>query len=518
MLRKSSVLRVMYATGRTGPVASAVLLSALMAGCSADVGRFDLSSGVGSRDRTSTASLPTPSEPLRRNAGIPVDNDTYANASDQRGYDRTPAGGTFDRGATPPRDQPIRMAGLPEPAFREPVGRPAPAQPRVAAAPVAAGRQIPAAASQPAAPRAAAGPGETIEVQPGDTLYGLSKRYRISISELMSLNSLATPAIKPGQKLTLPAGKRPLATRPVAQNAVAQPTDAPAATPAAATPAAAAPARLARPAPIAAAPVAPVAAPTDWSGSYTVASGDSLFAIARKHKVKAGDLQAANGITDPTKVRPGTVLKVPGDGTTPAPAAAAPIVAAPVAPPRAQNVAQAAGKSPTIINASPVAASPVPETKVAALGNQSANDASPAKAEPALPDTPKTSSATKFRWPVKGKVIASFGPRADNTHNDGINISVPQGTEVLAAENGVVAYAGSELKGYGNLILVRHDGNWVSAYAHNDQILVKRGDKVKRGQSLAKAGTTGTVDQPQVHFELRQGSKPVDPLPHMEKN
>ena len=94
---------------------------------------------------------------------------------------------------------------------------------------------------------------------------------------------------------------------------------------------------------------------------------------------------------------------------------------------------------------------------------------------------------------------------------------MPQGTDVHAAESGRVAYAGNELKGYGNLVLIRHDNGWVSAYAHADQILVKRDDVVKRGQVIAKAGKTGTVDQPQLHFELRQGAKPVDPLPHMEK-
>ena len=105
----------------------------------------------------------------------------------------------------------------------------------------------------------------------------------------------------------------------------------------------------------------------------------------------------------------------------------------------------------------------------------------------------------------------------DGTHNDGINIAVPQGTDVHAAESGRVAYAGNELKGYGNLVLIRHDNGWVSAYAHADQILVKRDDVVRRGQVIAKAGKTGTVDQPQLHFELRHGAKPVDPLPHMEK-
>jgi murein DD-endopeptidase MepM/ murein hydrolase activator NlpD len=118
---------------------------------------------------------------------------------------------------------------------------------------------------------------------------------------------------------------------------------------------------------------------------------------------------------------------------------------------------------------------------------------------------------------VKGRVISEFGTKPDGGHNDGIDVAVPQGTSVKAAENGVVAYAGNELKGYGNLVLIRHDNGWVSAYAHADQVLVKRDDVVRRGQVIAKAGKTGTVDQPQLHFELRQGAKPVDPLPHMEK-
>jgi murein DD-endopeptidase MepM/ murein hydrolase activator NlpD len=128
-----------------------------------------------------------------------------------------------------------------------------------------------------------------------------------------------------------------------------------------------------------------------------------------------------------------------------------------------------------------------------------------------------TGGETRLRWPVNGRVIAAFGPRADGTHNDGLNLAVPLGTEVHAAEAGLVAYAGSELKGYGNLVLLRHDNGWVTAYAHNDEVLVKAGDKVKRGQVLARAGKTGQVDQPQLHFELRHGSKPVDPTPFLER-
>jgi murein DD-endopeptidase MepM/ murein hydrolase activator NlpD len=116
---------------------------------------------------------------------------------------------------------------------------------------------------------------------------------------------------------------------------------------------------------------------------------------------------------------------------------------------------------------------------------------------------------------VRGKVIAGFGRRPDGTHNDGVNVAVPKGTEIYAAEAGKVAYAGNELKGYGNLVLIRHANGWVTAYAHADQLLVRPNDEVRRGQVIARAGRTGAVDQPQLHFELRQGSRPVDPMPHL---
>ena len=142
----------------------------------------------------------------------------------------------------------------------------------------------------------------------------------------------------------------------------------------------------------------------------------------------------------------------------------------------------------------------------------------PARPQRSLAPLPAPVADGKLRWPVKGRVIAGFGPRNDGTHNDGINISVPLGTDVHAAENGAVAYAGSELKGYGNLILVRHENGLVTAYAHASEILVKRGDRVSRGQVIAKAGKTGAVDQPQLHFEVRRDQTPVDPTSYLEKN
>src|SRR6185503_15132309 len=118
---------------------------------------------------------------------------------------------------------------------------------------------------------------------------------------------------------------------------------------------------------------------------------------------------------------------------------------------------------------------------------------------------------TSFRWPVKGRVIQAFGPKQGGGQNDGINLAVPEGTPIKAAEDGVIAYAGSELKGYGNLVLVRHSNGFVTAYAHASEIMVKRGDAVKRGQVIARSGQTGNVNAPQLHFEIRKGANPVDP-------
>ena len=138
-----------------------------------------------------------------------------------------------------------------------------------------------------------------------------------------------------------------------------------------------------------------------------------------------------------------------------------------------------------------------------------------AEAPEVLPEPPKKGAAGRFLWPARGKIIAGFGKRPDGSHNEGINVAVPQGTDIRAAEAGTVAYAGDELKGYGNLVLIRHANGWVSAYAHADQILVRSNDEVRRGQVIAKAGKTGAVDRPQLYFELHQGSRPVDPVPHL---
>ena len=177
-----------------------------------------------------------------------------------------------------------------------------------------------------------------------------------------------------------------------------------------------------------------------------------------------------------------------------------------------------AAKTPTVALAAvkPAAApkpAPAPtEQQVAML--------SPPAAQVATPDVGAAAKAAdaatpSFRWPARGRVISSAGAMSNGQQNDGINIALPEGTSVHAAEDGVVAYAGSELKGYGNLVLVRHSNGFVTAYAHASEILVKRGDQVRRGQVIAKSGQTGNVSSPQLHFEIRKGSAPVDPTQYL---
>jgi murein DD-endopeptidase MepM/ murein hydrolase activator NlpD len=121
----------------------------------------------------------------------------------------------------------------------------------------------------------------------------------------------------------------------------------------------------------------------------------------------------------------------------------------------------------------------------------------------------------RFSWPVRGRVVSRFGPTNDGLRNDGINISAPRGTAVLAAEEGTVAYAGNELRGFGNLVLIKHADGWMTTYAHLDQISVRRGERIQRGQILGSVGNTGTVTTPQLHFEVRKGTEAVNPQNHL---
>jgi murein DD-endopeptidase MepM/ murein hydrolase activator NlpD len=308
--------------------------------------------------------------------------------------------------------------------------------------------------------------GTTIIVGTSDTLDTLAHRYNVSPAAILQANGYKGPrALSPGQQLIIPH-----------QTAVG------------AAPALAAPASKA----VAAASAAP--------SVYVVNHGDTLLSIARRNHVSMGELAKANSLDPSAKLKLGTKLTVPGVKTA---------AVAPAAQPAAVAAAQ------------PAAALAPPATKMAAATGGPQQSARLAQATTKVEDTSteapiKATEATgalpTFRWPVRGKVITSYGAKTNGKANDGINLAVPEGTPVKAAEDGVVAYSGNELKGYGNLVLVRHANGYVTAYAHASELLVKRGDTIKRGQIIAKSGQSGEVGSPQLHFEIRKGSSPVDPL------
>jgi len=318
-------------------------------------------------------------------------------------------------------------------------------------------------APRPVAAIRSPGPGgTTIIVGTSDTLDTLSRRYNVSPAAILQANGYKGPrTLSPGQQLIIPR-----------QTAVG------------AVPALAAPASK---------PVAVAAAPA----VHVVNPGDTLLSVARRNHVSLSELARANSLEPNAKLRLGMKLTVPG----------------------AKTAAVAPAAQPVSVAAQPVAAV-APATKMAAAGGppQSARLAqATATVEDAAVATPvKATEATgalpTFRWPVRGKVITSYGAKTNGKSNDGINLAVPEGTPVKAAEDGVVAYSGNELKGYGNLVLVRHSNGYVTAYAHASELMVKRGDTIKRGQTIAKSGQSGEVGSPQLHFEIRKGSSPVDPL------
>ena len=261
-----------------------------------------------------------------------------------------------------------------------------------------------------------------------------------------------------------------------------------------------------------------------------VRPGQTLSGIAHEHHVPMQIIAEANHLLPPYRIETGRTLIIPGAGQ---PAAAPPPVSlAALSPATPQAVA-----APARIEAAPLDRAPPapaenpsvgavtpPAPPVSApppAGEPPRPDAKPAAASPAPAATPEPPPATAapapapgggtFLWPVRGRVLAGYGSGSDGTHNDGINIAAPRGTAVEAADGGVVAYAGNELRGYGNLILVKHANGWISAYAHCELMLVRRGDKVARGQVIARVGSTGNVGEPQLHFELRHENRAVDP-------
>src|SRR5216684_636328 len=232
---------------------------------------------------------------------------------------------------------------------------------------------------------------------------------------------------------------------------------------------------------------------------YTVASGDTLGRVAHRYRVSVREIAVANGIAPETPLKVGTRLTIP---VRTAPASAPPGRPQPSAPVVAQTTPITAPRT-----YAPAAAAPGKLASSETAAN--VHLASPVETPPA---EAAPNGAPGFRWPVRGRIINNFGARVNGSPNDGIDLALPEGTQVRAADDGVVAYAGNELKGYGNLVLVRHSNGFVTAYANGSELLVKRNDQVHKGQVILKSGQTGNAATPQLHFEIRKNSAPVDPM------
>jgi len=261
-----------------------------------------------------------------------------------------------------------------------------------------------------------------------------------------------------------------------------------------------------------------VAVPSD-AYVHVIQSGESLYTIARRYDVTTQAIVQANGFSSPDKIFVGQKVIIPGRPDL-LKAKGAVAVASNDAT-QSPMVSPAAGTIPanTAATANPgllqPSAKPMPQP---AAVQQPASAQQPAAQPPAQKPVqtastglqePKVSGAEKFRWPVSGRVIADFSA----SKGTGINIEAPEGTAVRAAENGTVIYVGSGVEGYGNLVLIRHANGYVSAYAHLKSMSVTKGDVVNRGDNIGAAGMTGSVSRPQLHFELRKGATPVDPMP-----
>ncbi len=308
----------------------------------------------------------------------------------------------------------------------------------------------------------------------GDTVYTVSQRYNLPLREIISLNNLSAPYhLNLGYRLQLPP-----------------------------------------------------------PNEYKVHAGDTLNNISKLFDVSLSETAKLNNLSDPYVIEKGQVLRLPSKqpkleeefannpapppsftsdelaGTqTSMPVKVGSVEAEVLAPPpgvgQTTSVTPAGTPTPAATT-STTAYPPQPAAKPATVQTASA-------AKPAVQKIPARTGSGKFMRPVDGKVISNYGPKEGGLHNDGINIKAAKGTAVRAAENGVVAYTGSELQGYGNLVLVRHADRWMTAYAHLDKTLVKKGDTVSAGQSIGTVGASGQVDSPQLHFEIRRGTQALNP-------
>ncbi len=318
-------------------------------------------------------------------------------------------------------------------------------------------------------------------VSTGETLWLISKRYNIASRDIAVVNHLNAPFyLNAGQRLKLPPPQQ-----------------------------------------------------------YKVRRSDSMSAVSRLFGVSQSEIAKMNNLPAPYKLRAGQVLRMPSitektepevfaqsnavpttslSAVMPAPVEVETLYAPPDTPhPVASRPPSPGGRGENILRLPENYGQPqaAPPEQVAMIEPAAAMNVKPLPKSPVTAKIPKRSSG-KFLRPVDGKKISSYGPKDNGSFNDGMNISAARDTPVRAAENGVVVYAGNELKGSGNLVLIRHADRWVTAYAHLGDITIRRGDVVKRGQPIGTVGSTGSVDKPQLHFEVRRGTEAINPEVYLE--
>jgi murein DD-endopeptidase MepM/ murein hydrolase activator NlpD len=246
---------------------------------------------------------------------------------------------------------------------------------------------------------------------------------------------------------------------------------------------------------------------------HTVKYGETGIAIARAYGVTWSRVVTANHLKPPYTIEIGDKLLLP----------TAKQVAAMSVEDRAKAFkididdlitgAEPAGGGPTVAKVKPHPAPSRPPVAIAASKPTAPRPAPKPTATASLAPLPALPTGTPvFAWPIEGRILSGFGPKPGGRYNDGVNLKASAGTAVRAAADGVVAYAGDAVAGFGNLILIKHADGWVSAYGHNEALLVARGAKVAKGDIIARSGSTGAVDEPQLHFELRRGRAATDPV------
>jgi murein DD-endopeptidase MepM/ murein hydrolase activator NlpD len=282
--------------------------------------------------------------------------------------------------------------------------------------------------------------------------------------------------------------RRPILSLVLIVAACAGPKPAPAPPPAPVAKPAPAPAAKTKPPAWVARKVVPDAVAVPGGRVHTVKPGETGIAIARAYGVSWSTVIAANKLKPPYTLEVGQKLMLPS----------AKAVAETNATMTVEQRAAAFS-----VNIDDLITGAQPAEAPSASGAPRSAPAAPAEAPTA---------AIALVWPVDGRILSSFGAKPGGRYNDGINLKATQGAAVRAAADGVVAYAGDAIPGFGNLLLIKHPGGWVTAYAHNEALLVTLGTKVRAGEPIARAGATGSVDSPQLHFEVRRGRTAVDPV------